>query len=219
MPPRTIIDCFFQKNPCYHVRIIDESVTLDKTFEAFRYKVDFLIVAQEGSLDDRDLQDLPVSTRLHQHLLISSSSFSEKSEIKELILHQYPDARGNSGHSITIAKNKQVLASYVLKEGLFKFKGFTNQFIEDARKLSFSQNDFKKKYKALRNSLILGDIKIEEYAVSLLRLKADNDQPIYYNHFKAHIVSTMIRQDDSEGTMTQAFVRNMFNSIEFSLSN
>lgn len=209
MPPKTILDCFFQNTPCFHVRITDDAVSLEATFRLFSQHADFMIVCQEGGDTER----------LHQHILLSSSFFSEKKQIKDLILHQYPNARGNPGHSITKAKNKQVLASYVLKEGLYKYKGFTKEFIEDARKLSFSQNDFKKKYKALRNSLILGHIQLEEYAVSLLQLKVNLDQPIYYNHFKAHILSSMLRLDDSELTMTKAFVRNLFNSLEFNLSN
>jgi len=144
-----------------------------------------------------------------------------KDQMKKIIFQAYPDIAdlGNAGHQITKAKSKQALASYTLKDGLFKYKGFTEEFISDAKKLSFSQNDFKKKYKALRNSLILGDIQLEDYAVSLLQLKVRADQPIYYNHFKAHILSSMLRFDDSENTQTKAFVSNLFNSLEFNLTN
>lgn len=213
MPPRTIIDCFFQNNPCYHVRITDDTVTLNKTFGLFKEITDFMIVSQEGGPG--------TDKSLHQHILLSSSSlFSEgKAQIKKLLLQQYPNARGNPGHQITKAKNKQVLASYVLKDGLYKFKGFTNEFIEDARKLSFSVNDFKKKYKDLQSALTLGQIDLEEYAVSLLRLKAKHHQPIYHNHFKAHLLQCMIDSDDNENSLTRAFVRNTLNSLEFNLSN
>ncbi len=188
MPPRTIIDCFFQNTPCFHIRITDDAVALEATFQLFKEKTDFMIVSQEGG----------VTERLHQHILLSSSFFSEKKQIKELILQQYPDAVGNSGHSITKAKNKTVLASYVLKEGRYLSKGFTREFIERAIILSFDQKDYKKKFRELRDSVTAGDITAEEYAVDLWLLKAKTGQPIVLHHFRSHCLSVMTNSMDEQ---------------------
>ncbi len=189
MPPRTIIDCFFQNNPCYHIRITDDSVTLDKTFLLFCEKTDFLIVSQEGG---------DGTTQLHQHILLSSLLFSDKKEIKALLHSGYPDAKGNVGHSITKAKNKTVLASYVLKGGSYLSKGFTREFMERAIILSFDQKEIKKRFRDLRELVSTREITAEEYAVRLWLLKSDTGQPIAVHHLKAHCLSVATASLDPE---------------------
>lgn len=180
-----IISAFFNTSVVYHVRVTDPDVTLEKTYSLFQDAFPMIIVSQEGGTED---------VPLHQHILLSKTIKPDKTkDIKDPLLTAYPNAKGNKGHSITIARNKKSLASYVLKDGSYKSKGFSKQWIAKAIELSYNQTKWKKKYKDLLESVILKEITIQSYTKSLLTLKAEANQPIYLNHLTAHVTSVAIR--------------------------
>jgi hypothetical protein len=189
-----LIDTFFKTQWVYHVRITDDDVDLQDTYNALTPMFKYVIVAQEGGPD--------TDKALHHHCLVAGFqklpdellNHSEKKQrqhlkdvVKAKILHLYPNATG-PGHSIVQAKNKKVLASYVLKGENYMSKGFTQEFIDRAIVLSYDQSAWKKKYQELREQLFDESITLEHYSNSLLELKAEAGQPIAINHHQNHIL-------------------------------
>jgi len=172
-------------------------------------------VAQEGS-DQQSTDD--DSSRLHQHILLGSFFFKDssangiKANIKKVVLDLYPAATGNAGHSIKIARSKQCLAQYVLKDGLFKQKGFTQEFIDKAKLLSFNHKDAKKQFVLLLNKVIVGEISYVEYTREFCHLKAVSGQNVYRHHIHAHFLSIAMRLGELDSTaFADAIVFNIFN--------
>lgn len=206
MPQSTIVDTFFHQTPCYHVRITSDLVDLEKTFEAFVDKANFLIVSQEGTVG---------TSHLHQHILLGSFFFKDrvgKQAIKDIVLELYPSAIGNAGHSIKVARSKQCLAQYVLKDGCYKTHGFTSEFLAKAKLLSYNHKASKHAFVELMNRVILGELTLLEYACGYWKLKADSGQPIYKHHVQAHLVSVAVRIGEiSPHSAAERMVYNILN--------
>lgn len=178
-----------KQSNAYHIRITTDNVDLKKSYQAFQ-AYNYLIISNEGSTEE---------TRKHQHIFIAHPDIT-KEQIRSIILDLYPEAKGNKGHSIKLARKTIELISYVLKEGGYMYKGFTQQFIADAKKLSYKKDGFKKEYKQLTNELQLNQISLRTYTRRLLDLKAQYNQPIYLNHIKSHILTMGIKTGDFNAT-------------------
>ncbi len=194
---------FFTSQTCYHIRLTDPMLELSDTYTMFcDYK--YLIVSQEH-----------VDTNRHQHILIAhpwKTNLKEtKEELREIISKGYPNIKGNKGLSIKVARNQKSLTSYVLKEGEYQSKGFTDSFIKAAIKLSYRTDTLKKEYKNLQDALSLDMITIYQYSSQMLELKATHDQPIYVNHHRAHIIGKAIKHGylDSS-TLTEEILKDYY---------
>lgn len=169
----------------FHVRITSPHVSLPTTMALF-HDYNYCISSIEGADD---------GVRMHQHVLLAADKL-DKTDIRSKILSQYPDAKGNQGHSIKKARSVIDLICYVLKDDNYEYYGFTQDFIEKAYKLSYQKDGFKKEYKKLQDQLVLETISLRKYAKALVELKAKYNQPIYINHLRAHVFSMGIKIQD-----------------------
>lgn len=160
----------------HHVRITCDTLSMDKTFAAFKH-CNGVIVSQEGGQDKR----------LHQHLLILNEM--TRQHIKDILKEVYPELKGNKSYSITEARDKKQLLKYVLKDGNYMHKGFTTEFIERMKKLSHNNESTKKKFQVYLDQVLTGQIDLSEYSENIIRTKAEMLQPFYVNHHIAHVKS------------------------------
>lgn len=171
---------FFKANQVYHLRITREDLVLQTTYKAFK-DYQYVIVAQEG-----------LDTKLHQHILIADTSIN-KEQLTKILKETYPGTKGNKMFSNKQAKNKKSLTKYVIKDEDYLQHGFTSPFIKALQKLSYSQDDFKKKHDSLVESLLLELITLYQYTNKFIELKCQHHQPIYPHHLKAHVIAMGIK--------------------------
>lgn len=157
---------------------LDIQVTL-KMLEPYRY-----IVSEEGD---------GVTTKYHQHIILVSELETE--EIRQLIKKFYPGCKGNSCLYIKASKDKTQLAKYTLKEGNYKYKGFSEKYIQDTFKTSSPKTDLKKDVRDLEDKYILDIIDIVKFTEQYLLLKAKHDQPIYMNHVEAYLRKMKLKKE------------------------
>lgn len=183
---------FFNANTCYHIRLTDPTLDLDKTFDLFKH-YNYLIVSQEHE-----------ETNKHQHVLLAhpfaDGINAAKAVIREEVRSSYPEIKGNKGLSIKLARDKKSLASYVIKDGSYKYKGFTDNFMKIAVTLSYQTDALKTSYKQIRDKFELREMDLREYSNAILVLKSEHNQPIYVNHHTAHILSCAIKMNNEYAT-------------------
>ncbi len=180
---------FFKANTCYHIRITHDKLTLKDTYKLFN-KYNYVIVGQEGELDDEK--------RFHQHVLVAhpfTTSLKETKRELRAVLSGIPLLpKGNTSHTITVARDKKALGSYVIKEGQYKQRGFSAKFMRALIALSYRTDTLDKKYKGIQEDLTLGLIDLRTYSNRILSLKGEHNQPIYLtSHHTAHVMSQGIR--------------------------
>lgn len=199
----------------YHVRLTDPGLTLQRTIDIFDPISDRIIVSQEGGGD--------TGTRLHQHILIAFPGETDdpeyvtahKTQIKFLIRQVIPGARGNRVFSIKQVRNKKQFCKYIVKDGHYLYKGFSQQFIDQAVVLSFSQDNIKRRLQQNKDRFLLGEINIEEYATQLLLIKGDAEQPIMLHHLKAHLMSmTLKRNPEVASSLARGILDELFSHLE-----
>lgn len=151
-----------------------EDLTLEKTEEGFKDYTHY-IISQEHSRKGK----------LHQHLVVSVEGCSEAS-VTETIKKIYPDAKGNKCLYVKKAVRYQQAVKYTLKEGDFKVKGFSQDYVADMRLLSRSKDDMKIKFTRLEEDILLSRITFLEFMKKYIQLKVQHSQPLYDNHIVAY---------------------------------
>lgn len=187
-----IDDLFFLQKLTFHVRLRFDHLEMEKTFNALKKKAPYLIVGKEYSK----------SGQLHQHILLSADETvckkcvntkgktdveKVKTFYKDLLRTVYPDIKDNKQWSFVEQRNAKSNKKYCLKDGEFLFKGFTQQSIDEAFKLSYSEAKYKKQFQDIREKLLLQEISLATYAEKYIQYKADSEQSLYMNHVEAHI--------------------------------
>ncbi len=197
MAQLTLVETFLLLNNVWHIRLKKhESLDLDKTFTLFQGYSMVLVSHEGGSGTKKDY---------HQHVLLVSNSKEELKYtndtirlkswtiLRALIATVYPDLKGNKHVSIAPARNEKSLASYVVKDGEYAYKGFTKEFIDKAIQLSYNNDLSKKKFVVLKELVLTGGINLHEYSRRVLILKGDMLQPIYCSHHVAHVRSVGVK--------------------------
>ncbi len=163
------------------IRITLDDVDLDKTYKLFDHYSKF-IVSEEGGTD---------ATKLHHHILLESDDTAD--QIKERIRVVYPLAKGNKAIYTKPSRDKRQLAKYTVKEGNYKYKGFTEQFITETFKCSKAKTDLRKQVTDNEDELILHKIEFNKFVENYINIKVKHDQPLYSNHIKAYCLKVGIR--------------------------
>lgn len=181
----TLPDILENLESWWAIRITVDDLDLEKTYNLFNYSSKF-IVSEEGDGDN---------TRIHQHILLVTDETSDK--IKERIREVYPTAKGNKCIYLKPSKDKRQLAKYTVKEGNYKYKGFTEEYILNTFKCSKAKTDLKKDIHKLEDDYVLGNIRSHEFLEKFIELKVKHDQPLYTNHIKAYMMKMMIRSGNA----------------------
>lgn len=156
-------------------RIADvEDLTIEKTEQGFKHYSHY-IISEETSRKGK----------LHQHLIVSIEGCSEAS-VTEQIKKIYPDAKGNKCLYVKKAKNYTQAIKYTVKEGDFKTKGFSAEYIKDMKTLSRGKEDMKFKFTKLEEQVLLKQITFQKFMKEYIQLKVLHSQPLYDNHIIAY---------------------------------
>jgi len=166
---------------CWAIRLTDPELDLEKTFKLFSYAARY-IVSEEGDGD---------STKLHQHILLYTEETGD--QIRERIREVYPILKGNKSVYIKPSRDKRQLAKYTVKEGQYKYKGFTPEYISETFKCSRAKTDLKKDISLLEEQFILHHIDSEEFLDRYVQLKVKHDQSLYTSHLTAYMRKMMVR--------------------------
>lgn len=185
------------------IRLTLDDLDLDKTFDIFG-KSDKLIVSQEGD---------GLNTRIHHHILLVTNDSSD--QIKTLIRQTYPEAKGNKCLYCKPSRDKSSLAKYTVKEGMYKYRGFSEKYIKDTFKCSVAKTDLKKDISKLEEQYILGEYDSEIFLQKYIELKVKHDQPLYTAHIKAYMMKMMIRSGNASA---KSYGQNIMNEIHLSMS-
>lgn len=181
MPQPTLPETLELFEAWWAIRITVEELDLEKTFKLFSYAQKF-IVSEEGDGDN---------TRIHHHILLVTDETSD--QIKVRIREVYPTAKGNKSIYTKPSRDKRQLAKYTVKEGNYKYKGFTEKYIQDTFKCSKAKTDLKKDIDKLEEDYILDKIGSLVFLEKYIELKVKHDQPLYTNHIKAYMMKMMIK--------------------------
>lgn len=205
MPKKVIADnlpeFFWKQNPTFHIRLTSPNLTMEKTQQMLT-DFDLYIVSSEGDGEQ---------VSRHQHICVSHPSLDRK-VLRESVSKVYPKLKGNKEISITIAKNSEQLSRYVVKDGDFTYKGFTQHQIERFCKLSYDVKKTKKKFTQIMELYKLGQIDIQEYAERYIQIKCESNQPLYTNHFRAHLRMMKFSRDKS---LVTHYCENILRDIEY----
>lgn len=181
MVQRTIPDLIEELESWWAIRITVDELDLNKTYDLFN-SYDKFIVSEEGDGDN---------TRLHHHILLVTTENAE--QIKERIRVVYPTAKGNKSIYTRPSRDKRQLAKYTIKEGNYKYKGFSETYIQNTFKCAIAKTDLKKDITKLEDQLILGEIGFTLFLEKYVDLKVKHDQPLYTNHIKAYGMKMAVR--------------------------
>jgi hypothetical protein len=156
--------------------------TTKRMLEPYKY-----IVSEEGD---------GITTKYHQHIILVYDTDTEG--VRKLIKQTYPECQGNKCIYIKASKDKRQLAKYTLKEGLYCYKGFSKEYIEDAFKCSKPKTDLKKDMTENEDKFILGKIELLQFTKNYINLKVKHGQPLYMNHIEAYIRKMACQQDERQ---------------------
>lgn len=198
-------ELFFSSARCYHLRVTHpDGCKRDELYALYAW-VSYVIVCTEISKKGV----------VHNHLLLGEDESVDNTQLKEQIVkvlkEKYPENKGNKFYECTVAKDKDSLRKYVVKDGDYIYKGFTKSFMDDTFKVSYSKDKFKAQYKKLREDVLVKRISLSKYCEALIQLKADSEQGIYLNHIEAHVRAIGIKVGEIEPrTMSDRVMERIF---------
>lgn len=163
------------------IRITVDDLDLEKTYKLFNH-YDKFIVSEEGD---------GLNTRLHHHIILVTTESSD--QIKDKIREVYPDAKGNKCIYCKPSRDKRQLAKYTVKEGNYKYKGFSDKFIEEAFLVSNPKTNLSTEINELEEQYILHKIESQEFLEKYILIKTKHNQPLYSNHIKSYMMKMMIK--------------------------
>lgn len=174
-------DEFFQY-PCeYSIRIKHvDGLDLERTFKFF-----------EDPVFSRVLLSLEKSGGEHIHGHLSMDNIwatpkDAKDFITGFIKKIYPDAKGNKCLYVKEVLKKKRNIQYVLKEGTYLYRGFSQKFIETMDKCSLKKERLKEKILENEENLLSKRIDYHRFCINYIQIKVDHGQNLYNNHIKAY---------------------------------
>lgn len=160
---------------------------LDSTCKMLKEaKIEQYIVAQEGS----DTGE----TKPHQHLLV----YDVQVDLLRDLIKKHYKISGNKFLSVSVARKKNQILKYTVKEGNYIYKGFTDDFMKTLERLSHPKTNMVDEFHKLEDLLLLNTISKSEYLLRYLKLKIKYKQPIYTNHLIAYFRSRLLTDNELE---------------------
>lgn len=158
-----------------------EGLSLDRTMKALvDYK--YIIVAEENTR----------SGKIHQHLLVSDKVHID--DIKKKLVDEYGPIKGNKQWAITNVKDKSPqIFKYIVKDGNFRYKGFSKTLMDAAVKCSSHKGDVKKEFADLEDAVKLGQISFDMFMERNIELRIKHDQNLYTQHIVAYFRKIAIK--------------------------
>lgn len=186
----------------FHIRIHPNIETdLQSAFEFFDPLTEKMLISFETAYDKRK----------HFHVYIETEK--TVTELRDLIKPKF-NVSGNKGYSIKEPNNTNSLKSYVLKDGDFLHKGFTQRELKTCKQMSYKKVDAKfveilqnieKKYYENRSP---HPYDIDEYLRAYLKLKSDHGQLPNKNREASHCQRLIIKKHPDLFEMYFSSVRN-----------
>lgn len=105
--------------------------------------------------------------------------------------------KGNEQFSVIKVKNKNQMKKYILKDGNYIYKGFSENEIEILRKLSFKKgiDKFQTQLETLEQQFYEKQIGFSKFGELYVQLKIDYGQKLYGNHIKAYLNRVRMKQN------------------------
>lgn len=189
------------------------------------YCIRFTPVSQDGSEDQvfsydevldefLDNSDIPITVyliteeqkpKVHFHIYLESSLNLEdmKAAIREFIYKYYPERKrgfGTKQYNCLVAENPLNAIIYALKQrGRYAVSGFTEEFIDECRKLSFvkTPTDFDEELSAITTSFLDSNKDPYVFAEELVILYATYDKRVHFKDIQGYVNSKLIKRDPS----------------------
>lgn len=159
-------------------------LSMDRTFKHLKScNYPRIVVSDEGS-----------GKRHHQHILVACNEL-EAEDVRKELKKCYPDAVGNKYIYVQVAKDKNQLMKYTLKEGQYLVHGFSEELVYDMLKCSIKKTDMRSQFSTLAETYYLDQITFLEFMTQYIQLKADHDQPLYMSHLEAYFRAMSVRGD------------------------
>lgn len=159
-------------------------IDLDKTYDGFKsFKYSLLSLEGMGKYADPEKDK-------HIHGLVSSE---DRGPVVDTIKKIYPDCKGNKCYSVSLVKDVKQCAKYTLKEGHYKYSGFTNEFIRSMYRSSSKKENLKNKVSENEQHLLDKTIHFEVFAIRYLRIKVEHNQNINNSHVISYLNKMMLK--------------------------
>lgn len=124
------------------------------------------------------------------------------------------DTKGNRFYSIAQQRSKR-LVSYVLKDGHYRYKGYSDETIEQYKIKSFKKGSFQKQLNLLREKYLDQDADstydISHFAADIIRLKSEYSQSINLAQIKAYCRSIYYKKNP---TLIYDQIKEYFSDID-----
>lgn len=132
----------------------------------------------------------------HYHIYLQTQTTKKEIIIK---IKEQLNLKGNEQFSVVVVKNKQSMKKYILKDGRYVFRNFTDKEIEILRKLSFKKGIDKLKISLdkFEEDYYSGEIVFTTFACKYINLKIEYGQNIYGNHIKAYLNRIKMKKNPS----------------------
>lgn len=130
----------------------------------------------------------------HYHCL-AETQMSKKEIVR--VIKEKLNLKGNADFSVIKAKSKQQLKKYILKDGNYKYKGFTDEEIKLLRKQSFKKGIDKLQIvlEGYEIEYYNGDISFTQFGERYIQLKIEYNQNIHGNHVKAYLTKIKMKKN------------------------
>lgn len=178
---------------CLHIRV-RKQIQKEALVKAFddRYKK-YIISTEVGK-----------SKELHHHILLILSNKAKVYTGTRTCpfttwLKKEFGFKGNSDFSCVPARDQKQLSKYVVKDGSYVHKGFTDKEIKFFSTASNKKgkDEFKKELTKLEDSYYKDKTEIYQFYEAFIKLKISYGQNIYWSHCDAYVTKVMFKKDPS----------------------
>lgn len=166
-----------------------DGLSLDNVFLGLKDEYPVLLVSSEGE-----------EKKFHIHgvaampLLDSGDDFT--GTVRLSIKKVFPTAKGNKCLYVKKSKDKKQLLKYTLKEGTFKYQGFSKILIDKLFQLSCNKENLNKKIQDNEEDLLMHTISYSRFVVRHLEIIVSHNQNIYCNHVKSYFNKMRLKSGD-----------------------
>lgn len=127
----------------------------------------------------------------HYHCLFQTAK--KRKELREEInKHGF---KGNKDFSLTTVRDVKKARSYVVKDGSYIFKGYTQKEIEDAYKLSFKKKGYSEDLLELEEKYLTKGMMFERFVEAVVSLKVQYNHNLNKTHIKSYLEKMRCKQD------------------------
>lgn len=170
----------------WFIRITLDDINLELIYNMVKDRTKF-VISEEGD---------GINVNVHYHIVLLALPNETNDMIKKMIKQTFPSVKGNKHlFSKLVTQLKQAI-KYTLKEGNYKYKGFTEENIKELFKCSAPKTNLRKDVSDLQDDYMMKRISKEMFLEKYIELKAKHDQPIYPAHIKAYMIKMMIKTGD-----------------------